>query len=187
LTAKSVIMVEDGRGLRLSMNLRPTHCLALFVEAGGLRVKSSCPIRELFPHCIEASRILGLDTAFRARLETALTRIPPYQIGKSGFVQEWIEDGRPGPQGHNVSSNFLPALPSQWPNGSVSGLRARGGYEVDMRWKGGKLQTADIRGLKGGPISARYGQRTATVMVKPGQTAHLNADLATANQERTRL
>ncbi len=63
-------------------------------------------IRELFPHCIEASRTLGLDAEFRAQLESALTKIPPYQIGKSGFVQEWIEDWQPGPQGHNVSPNF---------------------------------------------------------------------------------
>ncbi|HWY32525.1 MAG TPA: glycoside hydrolase family 95 protein, partial [Candidatus Acidoferrum sp.] len=58
-------------------------------------------IRELFPHCIAAGRILGVDADFRAQLETALTKIPPYQIGKSGFVQEWIEDWQPGPQGHN--------------------------------------------------------------------------------------
>ncbi len=60
-------------------------------------------MRELFPHCIEASRILGVDADFRAKLEDALTKIPPYQIGNSGFVQEWIEDWKTGPQGHNVS------------------------------------------------------------------------------------
>jgi len=59
-------------------------------------------IRELFSHCIDASRTLSLDADFRARLESALKKIPPYQIGKSGFVQEWIEDWQPGPQGHNV-------------------------------------------------------------------------------------
>jgi alpha-L-fucosidase 2 len=63
-------------------------------------------IRELFPHCIEAGRILGVDEDLRAKLQTALTRIPPYRIGKAGFVQEWIEDWEPGPQGHNVSANF---------------------------------------------------------------------------------
>ena len=63
-------------------------------------------IRELFPHFIEAAKILNIDADFSAKLETALEKIPPYQIGKDGTVQEWIEDWKPGPEGHNVSSYF---------------------------------------------------------------------------------
>ena len=50
-----------------------------------------------------------------------------------------------------------------------------------MQWKGGKLQTADIHGLKGGAIQVRYGQKTATITIKPGETVHLNTDLVAAN------
>jgi alpha-L-fucosidase 2 len=237
-------------------------------------------IRELFPHCIEASKTLGVDANFREKLETALTKIPPYRIGKSGFIQEWIEDWQPGPQGHNVSPNFpfypgssltlrgnpefaaayqrwmeahvprggfplswgiamwarlehgdkvgslvqayltrmpalnlhnsganqsdasfgytaavaeallqshageinlLPALPIQWPDGSVQGLRGRGGYEVSMEWKGGKLRSAQITNRDGGSCTVRYGEKIAALSVKPGETAHLNADLTSVN------
>ncbi len=63
-------------------------------------------IRELFGHCIEASRILGIDEDFRARLVATLPKLPPYQINSHGYLQEWIEDWTPGTEGHNVSPNF---------------------------------------------------------------------------------
>ena len=63
-------------------------------------------IRELFSHCIEAGKTLGVDEDFRARLAAALKRLPPYRINSRGYLQEWIEDWAPGPEGHNVSPNF---------------------------------------------------------------------------------
>ncbi len=106
------LMVEEPKHhwLVTPFSMSPEH--GYYDSEGRMSYLSPSPtmdvglIRELFPHCIEASRILGVDEDFRARLQAALTRIPPYQIGKSGFVQEWIEDWQPGPQGHNVSANF---------------------------------------------------------------------------------
>jgi alpha-L-fucosidase 2 len=84
-------------------------------------------------------------------------------------------------QSHAGEISLLPALPAGWDEGSVSGLRARGQYEVSMEWQGGKLQRAEIHGYKGGPIKVRYGRKTATITIKPGQAVHLNGDLVAAN------
>jgi alpha-L-fucosidase 2 len=62
--------------------------------------------RELFPHCIEAERILNTDKKFGNGLEAALKKIPPYQIGKDGWLQVWLEDWQRGKEGHCISANF---------------------------------------------------------------------------------
>ena len=76
---------------------------------------------------------------------------------------------------------MLPALPADWDNGSVSGLRARGEYDVSIRWKNGRMQTVDIHGIKGGAIKVRYGEKTMTVTVNTGATLHLNSEIVAVN------
>ncbi|MDR3232579.1 MAG: glycoside hydrolase N-terminal domain-containing protein [Planctomycetaceae bacterium] len=48
-------------------------------------------------------------------------------------------------QSHSGEISLLPALPKQWPNGAVSGFRARGGFDLDMEWKAGVLAQAVIK------------------------------------------
>ena len=232
--------------------------------------------KELFPHCIEAEKILNKDKKFGNGLEAALKKIPPYQIGKDGWLQVWLEDWQRGKEGHCISANFgffpgssitlrgtpkiadairswleprrgnggwifswdicdwarlenkaktdtlikrfvsgrlapnlhnmgnnqsdanfgftaavaecliqshageinlLPALPNSWLNGSVTGLKARGGFEVSMNWENGKLTTCKIKSLFGNPCVVRYGEKTKTYNIKTGDSIRITNSL----------
>jgi len=62
-------------------------------------------------------------------------------------------------QSHADEIHLLPALPRAWHTGSVKGLRARGGFEVDLQWQAGKLVTAVIHGRPGASCTVRYGNK----------------------------
>ncbi len=61
-------------------------------------------------------------------------------------------------QSHEGEVSLLPALPSAWPSGRASGLRARGGYEVDLVWSGGRLVGATVWPSQAGPCRVRATQ-----------------------------
>ncbi|HET7288519.1 MAG TPA: hypothetical protein VFI71_13655, partial [Pyrinomonadaceae bacterium] len=77
-------------------------------------------------------------------------------------------------QSHTGEIELLPALPSAWPNGSVSGLRARGGFEVDIAWKNGALDHATIKSITGTDCHVRYREKTKRVHLNRGGTIRVD-------------
>ena len=58
----------------------------------------------------------------------------------------------------NGEIRLLPALPSAWPLGRVTGLRARGGFEIDLSWKNGSIESVSVRSLLGQALRLRRGE-----------------------------
>jgi len=80
-------------------------------------------------------------------------------------------------QSHAGEIHLLPALPKAWAKGSVKGLCARGGFEVNIIWKDGKLIRADIRAKRGGICKLRYGDKVVKIKTKAGKSYTLNRRL----------
>jgi hypothetical protein len=75
---------------------------------------------------------------------------------------------------------LLPALASLGPTGSIHGLRARGGFQVDLDWKDGQLTTATITSVVGTATKVRYGTKSIDLNLKPGDVVKLSDDLLQA-------
>jgi len=100
---------------------------------------------------------------------------PPFQIdgnfgGTSGIAEMLL-------QCHTGQIELLPALPKALAKGKVAGLRARGGFEIDITWEGGKLVEAAVRSKLGRTCEIRYGKTVIKLETKPGKAYRLDAAL----------
>jgi alpha-L-fucosidase 2 len=107
----------------------------------NLVARQTCP--NLFSICFSAPQVEGACGATAAIAEMLL-------------------------QSHAGELHVLPALPGAWPSGSVKGLRARGGFEVDLTWNDGKLTTAVVRSAVDAQCRLRYGERTHDAKIEKG-------------------
>ena len=96
---------------------------------------------------------------------------PPFQIdgnfgGTAGVCEMLMQSG-------DGKIELLPALPEAWKEGEVSGLCARGGYEVSFEWKGGYVRNCTIKSKTNSTVTLFYNGQQKTVKLKAGQTQNV--------------
>ena len=115
-------------------------------------------IRQLFRQCI---------------VENLFDTHPPFQMdGNFGYtsgVAEMLLQSQVK-EGDHYILQLLPALPEAWSSGEVKGLRARGGFAVDMKWVKGELETCSIKSLLGKDLKVNYKGRIYNAKTKKGIT-----------------
>lgn len=116
---------------------------------------------------------------------------PPFQIdgnfgATAGIIEMLLQshlrsnDGLGSADAWRV--DLLPALPESWSTGEASGLRARGGFEVDLKWDEGRLRQARITSHAGSPLQLQYDDARLEIPTVPGQELLLDAQLRPQKQ-----
>jgi len=111
------------------------------------------------------NNILALQR--KSTLPNLLDVHPPFQIdGNFGVVSGITEMLM---QSHNDEVHLLPALPSAWASGSIKGIVAKKGFEIDMNWELGKLKTLVVTSKLGNVLKLRYNDEVKEIETKKGE------------------
>jgi len=118
-----------------------------------------------------AYRILNLLLQPQRTYPNLFDAHPPFQIdgnfgGTAGIAEMLM-------QSWGGEIRLLPALPAAWPDGSISGLRARGAAELALRWRNGRLLEVSMHSKTGGQYLLRYGPKQLKVHLGKGKSARV--------------
>jgi alpha-L-fucosidase 2 len=89
---------------------------------------------------------------------------------------EMLDDPATGKKDRYIV-RLLPAAPSVWPNGSIKGIRARGGLELDLAWQNGKLTSVTLRSEVDTDCELVYGDKAINFAAKAGSVTTLDGSL----------
>jgi len=106
---------------------------------------------------------------------------PPFQIdgnfGATAAIAEMLVQSHVPLRGNTFEVHLLPSLPATLANGSAKGLRARGGFTVDLSWENGSLKEAWIVAEKGGKLTLRLGNKKVKIRTRIGEKWLVKSDL----------
>jgi len=105
---------------------------------------------------------------------------PPFQIdgnfGVTAGIAEMLLQSHETNENGDYILHLLPALPISWQNGHIKGLCARGGFDVDVYWKDGKLAKAEILSKAGKSCLVKYENQTIDLKTNEGKTFKINSE-----------
>jgi len=129
------------------------------------------------------ARLLDGDEAYRhlrlllekSTLPNLFDNHPPFQIdgnfgGTAGLAEMLL-------QSHNGVVQILPALPEAWPSGKVSGLKARGNFEIAIEWRRGVAEKITVKSLSGAPLNLSYRGNNNYMETGKGMVYKFDSDL----------
>jgi alpha-L-fucosidase 2 len=174
--------VSPGTTPELALAARKTIDFRL-ANGGGHTGWSRAWIINFFARLLDGEKCHENIQALLAKstLSNLFDTHPPFQIdgnfgATAGIAEMLLQSHEQTADGQPIVV-LLPALPSAWGSGSVKGLRARGGFEVDMQWAGGKLVAASIRSEKGGSCTLRYAGKETGCTVAAGGSEVIDGGL----------
>lgn len=158
---------DYARAVRKSIDYRSSH-------GGGQTGWSASWLINLYASLRDGEKAAEyINKLLRTRISPNLFDMhPPFQIdgnfGMTAGLSQCILQSQIVKDGKRVIS-IAPALPKEWKEGSATGLRARGGMEVDIRWTEKEI-TADLRAMRPGIFLLEYGGQFQNADMQQGET-----------------